>query len=51
MSFILAFAGSNPPSSINSKLMGYTSSLIQGHEIEMVDKAHKDALKKFLQES
>ncbi|MBD1262045.1 NAD(P)H-dependent oxidoreductase [Maribacter polysiphoniae] len=39
MSSILAFAGSNSASSINFKLVRYTSSLIHGHEVELVNMA------------
>jgi len=40
MSRILAFAGSNSSASINYKLVKYTTSLIMGHEVELIDMAN-----------
>ena len=34
---ILAFAASNSSESINNKLIHYTTSLIQNHDIELID--------------
>jgi NAD(P)H-dependent FMN reductase len=37
MATILAFAGSNSSTSINFKLVKYTSSLIDGHEVQLIN--------------
>ncbi|MGB5554860.1 MAG: NAD(P)H-dependent oxidoreductase [Flavobacteriaceae bacterium] len=40
MASILAFAGSNSSTSINFKLVKHTTSIIQGHEIQVVNLAN-----------
>ncbi|WP_372973933.1 NADPH-dependent FMN reductase [Muriicola sp.] len=42
MSNILAFAGSNSSTSINFKLVKHTVSLIEGHNIQLMDMANFD---------
>jgi NAD(P)H-dependent FMN reductase len=42
MSVILAFAGSNSSTSINYQLVKHTVSLIEGHEIQLMDMAGFD---------
>ncbi len=37
MAAILAFAGSNSSTSINYKLVRYTSAMVNGHEIQLLD--------------
>lgn len=39
MARILAFAGSNSSTSINYKLVRYTTSLVKGHEVELLNMA------------
>lgn len=39
MARILAFAGSNSSTSINYKLVRYTTSLVEGHEVELLNMA------------
>ncbi|MGB5275310.1 MAG: NAD(P)H-dependent oxidoreductase, partial [Flavobacteriaceae bacterium] len=40
MAAILAFAGSNSSTSINHKLVKYTTSLIDGHEVQSINMHH-----------
>ena len=40
MGYVLAFAGSNSSISINYKLVRFTSSLIGGHEVRLLDMAN-----------
>ena len=40
MGYVLAFAGSNSSTSINYKLVKFTSSLINGHEVRLRDMAN-----------
>lgn len=40
MARILAFAGSNSSTSMNYKLVRYTTSLMKGHEVDLINMAH-----------
>ncbi|EAR00236.1 NADPH-dependent FMN reductase [Maribacter sp. HTCC2170] len=41
MASILAFAGSNSSTSVNFKLVKYTTSLVDGHDIELLNMANQ----------
>ncbi len=41
MASILAFAGSNSKTSVNFKLVEYTTSMVSGHEVELLNMANQ----------
>ncbi len=41
MALILAFAGSNSKTSVNFKLVEYTTSMVSGHEVELLNMANQ----------